>query len=399
MPAPPGRRREPPSPLVSAGCSVSLLALTGFGTMCFGLDLASMAVNSPAMLLLAVALATVFTVPHTLAVLWLDRHEAEPVWLIAGAFLWGAVGATALGGLANALAEAGLLALLDDATLSHFATASLIAPATEEVAKAMALVGLFVLFRHELDGVLDGIVYGAVVGLGFAWFENITYYMRASQDGVGPMLALAWVRGVLHGAGGHATFTGLTGLGFGMFRALRQHPARWFVPPAALATAMFAHFCWNTFTSVLISGPLEAPTTLLLTLPLAVALLQLPFLLFLLGIAALTLRHEAQLIGTYLALEPADVATPADITHLVPARRRMWHGLHTLRTQGLGVWWDQHRLAAALVELAFARWHHAADQLPWSHDDDDDVQRHRATVRALRDQGIHLAPPKPRPTH
>ena len=78
------------------------------------------------------------------------------------------------------------------------------------------------------------------MGLGFAWFENITYYMRASQDGVGPMLALAWVRGVLHGAGGHATFTGLTGLGFGMFRALRQHPARWFVPPAALATAMFA---------------------------------------------------------------------------------------------------------------------------------------------------------------
>ena len=88
------------------------------------------------------------------------------------------------------------------------------------------LVGLFVLFRREVDNVLDGIIYGALIGLGFAWFENIHYYVRVGEDGPVAMLSLAWVRGVLNGAGGHATFTGLTGFAFGVFRVVRHHPAR-----------------------------------------------------------------------------------------------------------------------------------------------------------------------------
>ena len=42
--------------------------------------------------------------------------------------------------------------------------------------------------RHELDGVLDGIVYAGMVGIGFAFTENILYLAAAynGTDGIGP---------------------------------------------------------------------------------------------------------------------------------------------------------------------------------------------------------------------
>ena len=42
--------------------------------------------------------------------------------------------------------------------------------------------------RNELDGILDGIVYAGMVGIGFAFIENILYLAAAynGADGVGP---------------------------------------------------------------------------------------------------------------------------------------------------------------------------------------------------------------------
>ena len=41
--------------------------------------------------------------------------------------------------------------------------------------------------RHELDGILDGIVYAGMVGIGFAFTENILYLASAyvGDDGTG----------------------------------------------------------------------------------------------------------------------------------------------------------------------------------------------------------------------
>jgi RsiW-degrading membrane proteinase PrsW (M82 family) len=379
-----------PSAATTLGCSTLLLATTGFGMLCAGLETVVLAVQSPQWMLLAVALATICTVPHTLAVLWLDRHEGEPVWLVAAAFTWGALSATVMSGIVNTIGHAFLTAATGNADAGAFLTASLIAPVVEESTKGIALVALFVLMRREVDGVLDGIVYGALVGLGFAWFENITYYMRVSGEGPVTMMALAWIRGVLNGAGGHATFTGLTGLGLGLFRVMRGHRARWLIPPIALLAAIFAHFTWNTFSGVMVGGPLDNPTTLLVAAPIAVAVLQLPFLAFLLFVAALVLRHEEQLIRTFLLQEPADVAHPEDLVRLVPARRRLWASARVLLQAGPIGWWHHRSLGEALIELAFARWHHAADQLPWPADEDAQVLHLRARIRALRARGAHL---------
>jgi RsiW-degrading membrane proteinase PrsW (M82 family) len=377
-------------PLSSIGCAVLMLSMTGFGLLCTGLQSVVLLATSPQLFMLAVALATICTVPHTLMLLWLDRHEGEPLWLIAGAFLWGAVASTALASIGNGLGSWFFFSLTQDAAISGQLTASMVAPLTEETTKAFALVALFVLFRREVDNVLDGIIYGALIGLGFAWFENITYYMNAAEHGPVRMLELGWIRGVLNGAGGHATFTGLTGLGFGLFRVMRKHPARWLFPPLGLAAAMFAHATWNTFCSVLIGGELDNAHTLLVTAPVAVAILQLPFLLFLFAVAVLVLRHEDRLIREHLATEPPDVAFVHDILHLVPARNRMRSALATLLRRGPIAWWRHYRLANALVELAFARWHHVENEHPWPADEDAHVHHWRDRIRTLRGRGATL---------
>ena len=45
------------------------------------------------------------------------------------------------------------------------------APIAEEITKALGVLLIFWLLRAEFDNLRDGIVYGALVGLGFNWFE------------------------------------------------------------------------------------------------------------------------------------------------------------------------------------------------------------------------------------
>ena len=51
--------------------------------------------------------------------------------------------------------------------------------------------------RHEFDGVLDGIVYAGMVGLGFAFTENVLYYGRTALEGGDVLAATFFVRGVM----------------------------------------------------------------------------------------------------------------------------------------------------------------------------------------------------------
>jgi RsiW-degrading membrane proteinase PrsW (M82 family) len=57
---------------------------------------------------------------------------------------------------------------------------SISAPIVEEGIKAAVLFGLFLFFRREFNGVIDGIVYAGCVGLGFAMTENVLYYGRGA---------------------------------------------------------------------------------------------------------------------------------------------------------------------------------------------------------------------------
>ena len=53
--------------------------------------------------------------------------------------------------------------------------AAVVAPITEEGAKGLFILLLLWFRRRVIDGVLDGIVYAGLVGVGFAFTENILY--------------------------------------------------------------------------------------------------------------------------------------------------------------------------------------------------------------------------------
>lgn len=366
------------------GCLSLVMVAFLFGVFCVGLESLAMTVSSPAHFLLAAVLATAFTVPYGALLLFVDRNEREPWWLLLLTFLWGAVVATSVSAIFNTVAGAGFSAVMPP-MLADQLTASFSAPPVEEGTKALALVVVLVAFRHHFDNVLDGMLYGALVGLGFAWFENISYYMMVSDgEGALGMVKLAYIRGFLNGIASHAAWTSLTGLGLGLWRVMRSGWLRWFVPPLFLALAMFAHFAWNSFAGLIIGlSTTTELASLVIGAPLAVLVLQAPFVFLLLIVVFFALRHEDELIHRYLEDEPDDI-WPAPLRgRLVPARVRAWSGTMRLVQEGPGMWWHRRRQERLLIQLAFAKWHHIRSEHAWELDDDDDVERLRRDLRRL----------------
>ena len=371
------------SPAVRWGCLGLCALVLPFAAMCTGLELLSGVLLKPGEMLLALLLATATAVPYGALLLWLDRNEREPWWLIALAFSWGAVVATAYSSLVNVSAAGVGMAIFEDEALAQMTAASLSAPVVEEFTKGIALIGLLVVFRREFDNVLDGILYGALIGLGFAWYENITYYWQVSEAGVSGMFYNAFGRGVLNGLTGHPTFTALTGLGVGLIRTQRAGAGRWILFPVFLSLAIFAHFCWNTFCVLFMLPASSDMTVHFVAWPIAVLFLQVPFAILLALVIGVGWRRERAIIHAALGQEPAEFVTPADIEGLIPARRRSQRALRCLFQEGVGAWWRRLALDRALVSLAFARWHHEREG-SGEPDADPQVQRWRARVSALK---------------
>jgi hypothetical protein len=102
-------------------------------------------------------------------VLWADRVEPEPPLLLGALFAWGACVAFTLSYTLN---TAGTLFI------------------DERLGPAVPLLGLLAGARERLDGLIDGVVHAAMIGLGFATTENVLYYGRAASAG----FPMRWTR-------------------------------------------------------------------------------------------------------------------------------------------------------------------------------------------------------------
>jgi RsiW-degrading membrane proteinase PrsW (M82 family) len=187
--------------------------------------------------------ALVPVAPVVGAYLWLDRYEPEPRTLLALGLVWGAFVATFIALMAQEIGAAVL-------SLSTTAAATIVAPLTEELTKGLFLVLLLVWRRHELDGVLDGIVYAGMVGVGFAFTENILYLATAYNglDGApGGMVGLTttFVVRCIASPFAHPFFTAFTGIGVGLAIASRSPFARVVLPIGGYAIAVLCHAAWN----------------------------------------------------------------------------------------------------------------------------------------------------------
>lgn len=194
-------------------------------------------------------LAVSVTTAGSLVLIWfLDRFEKDPLWLLALVFLWGALPAATAALIFNTLFHRPLhLMFGPEAGLAL--TASFVAPPVEETAKGLALLIVFFALRHRFTDVLAGIIFGAMVGAGFAWVEDISYIcMEFDRGGAEAMTAVFVGRVFIFGLG-HAFLTAITGIGFGLAREVRSCWLGGLVVVFFFGLAMVFHFLRNFLVS------------------------------------------------------------------------------------------------------------------------------------------------------
>lgn len=235
----PGARRDS----IAFTVLVTVLVLGGAAVMLLVIALS----GGPRTLLLATALAALPVVPLVGCYLWLDRYEPEPRGLLLMGLLWGGFVATAA-----AIVVQGVGGLV--VTFTEDASLAVVAPVTEELFKGLFLVLLLWWRRAELDGILDGIVYAGMVGIGFAFTENILY-LAAAYDGTagtGPggteALTATFVVRCLFSPFAHPLFTTFTGIGVGIAVGSRSGAVRLLAPLGGYVVAVVAHGLWNGAT-------------------------------------------------------------------------------------------------------------------------------------------------------
>lgn len=201
---------------------------------------------------LAIGAAILPTLAYLALIIWLDRGEPES-WELRGlTFFWGAVVAVFIALFFNTTAYS-IFTLLSNEDTGAILTAVIAAPLVEESAKGLLVLLVLVVTRKHIDGMLDGLVLGALVGLGFAMTENITYFGQAYADGGASSVgALFVVRSLINGLG-HAVWTSFTGAAVGWARDRHGRGVlRAIVPVIGWAAAVLGHAIWNLCAAIVI---------------------------------------------------------------------------------------------------------------------------------------------------
>jgi RsiW-degrading membrane proteinase PrsW (M82 family) len=314
-------------------------------------------------LLIALLGALIPTVFYILFVWWLDRYEKEPLWLLALAFLWGAIPAAILAVLFEIVFDLPLAALGEETLATSLISASISAPLVEESIKGIALIGLVLFFRREFDDVLDGIIYGAMIGLGFAFTEDaLAYFLPIlSQEGIAAGLANMFMRTIVFGLN-HAFWTGVVGATVGYARLARDWGRRLLVPTGGWALAVVLHGIHN-------AGATLVEQTSCLSLGVSVVV-DWGGALLLLIIAALVVRRESQWIERGLVEEVRrGTLSPQEFDLLRSAWRRY------------RVRWQARRHGGRTASMAVDRYFHCATELAFK----------KQHLRSLGNEGGTLA--------
>ncbi len=314
-----------------------------------------------------------------------DRYEPEPFWLLTAMFFWGAIISTLTAIVGNELGLLGITYALGAKTgdpLVAAAAASFVAPLVEETTKGFGLLllwGISAAWLKELDGALDGAIYGGVIGLGFTLTEDILYVGSATaQAGAAGFTSVFILRTVMAGLG-HASFTAMTGLGVGIAAESRNPAVKLIAPIGGWMAAVGLHFLHNFLVTFLLLDGVGIVLKFLVFWTFDAV--------FFVLIVVLAIRDRSIVLRGLVdeagkLLHPKELARTVSYWMIVP----FWN-LFTLMASP-GGYWKSRRKQLDLISLAFLKHrrrggHGAAELAPRE-------QKLRERIHAANQQGIFI---------
>jgi RsiW-degrading membrane proteinase PrsW (M82 family) len=336
--------------------------------------------------LLTGILVAMLPVPvYLLLILWLDRYESEPLWMLSLCFLWGATFAAFIAIIINSVGSQLVAESFGRATAQVYGLV-ISAPIVEESSKALVLFSLFFWKKDEFDGIVDGIVYAGMVGLGFAMTENIKYYGDAAMasdamrmDHLTPTLIL---RGGISPFA-HPLFTSMTGIGLGWARQTTNKGIKFVMPILGLILAICVHATWN-YSAILAAnygGAMFFAVYFVIMVPIFVAVLVSVFF---------ALRREGRVVRDFLYYDlNRGLFTPEDYNRLCTVSGRIGASMRALARGGFGHWRTRMQYHQAASELAFHRCRIARGMTAWEQ---QAMEREAAYVQKLFELRRRLGP-------
>lgn len=341
-------------------------------------------IPDPQALLICIIAAALPAIFYVWLVLKLDPFEAEPRHLIIAAFGWGAVGAVFFSLIFTVIFEVSI-GTTGSFEADYFISTAIGAPLIEESCKGLALLAILWFWRHELDNMLDGIVYGAVVGIGFAMTENILYFGAAYlEGGFRDLGELFLARAVVFGFG-HAIYSATLGGAIGWSREqYARGPWRFIIPVLGWALAVVQHMLWNGGV-LLTNGLLGTDASLLQIVLIDAAIFIVPAALVLVTIARIAHRRELRIMRGELANEvDRQAITPAEYNILFRDDLRRQALNEAAARGGRDLREIQQRFFDLAAELAFREYHirQGEDLKPGQFEPEDSYRAELARLRA-----------------
>ncbi len=347
-----------------AGIGIAILIISASITIILNslLGITALTQNGTDSIIAALTIPIIPVIGIFLLVNFMDRYEHEPWYLRLSAFLWGAIIAIPPALFIEGNVDKILQNLLDPNTTNEvlsIALQGLNAGITEETIKGLGLLLLFFVLRDEFDDVVDGIVYGALIGAGFAMVENFRYFALDSKN----FLVFLIVGRIILGWLGHSTFIACFGAALGYVRYTRVRWKQIVIPLLGflIAVTMHSFFDFVDFqASAVIRNSGGNPTVVNYALIAIIGNYLPPFLaqIGLLYILIRALAHETAIIREFLAVEVSNgIVTVGEYALLQNSFQRTSAERQVFRRSGYRQWVRVKDLYQTEIGLAFRKWH------------------------------------------
>ncbi len=342
---------------------VAILVMSAVVTVIMNslIGLSALERSGPSSIVAALTIPLIPVLGIALLVNFIDRFEREPWFLRLAAFLWGAIIAIPPASFVEQNLDSVLLNIpvLGSSPLLHAIAQGLGVGITEETVKGFGLLLLFLLLRDEFDNVTDGIVYGALIGAGFAMVENFIYFAFDAKE----FLVFLIVGRIVLGWLCHSTFTVCFGAALGYIRHTRIRWRQIVIPLCGYLIAVGLHSIFDFITYFVNAIVINSPTDPMVNTISLIAIIgdyippfiaQLVIMYFLIK----ALAHEAAVIREFLTQEVSDGIVRVDEYALLQnSFQRTREERRVLRRSGFKQWLRVKALYQTQIGLAFRKWH------------------------------------------